>query len=127
MTKVLLHGADSGERLGLVEMPVEAGFGGPPLHTHELWDEGFYVLEGEVTIQTADDVVTATPGMFAFAPRGVAHTFSNRTNTDARILVLFTPAGFERYLAGEIAREDVPVLIAQRTPRTDESRHRESS
>jgi quercetin dioxygenase-like cupin family protein len=98
-------------------MPVEARFGGPPLHTHELWDEGFYVLEGEVTIQAGDDVVKATPGTFAFAPRGVARTFSNRTDTDARILVLFTPAGFERYLAGEIAREQVPDLIAQRARR----------
>jgi len=115
MTKVLLRGDDSEERLALVEMPVEAGFGGPPLHTHELWDEGFYVLEGEVRIQAGEDVVTATPGTFAFAPRGVAHTFSNPTESDARILVVFTPAGFERYLAGEISREAVPVLIAQRT------------
>lgn len=115
MTKVLLRGEDSGERLGLVEMAVDAGFGGPPLHTHELWDEGFYVLEGEVRIQAGAEVVTATPGTFAFAPRGIAHTFSNPTEADARILVMFTPAGFERHLAGEIARDEVPTLIAQRT------------
>lgn len=117
MTKVLLRGEDSGERLGLVEMAVDTGFSGPPLHTHQLWDEGFYVLGGEVSIQVGDDVVTATPGTFAFAPRGVAHTFSNPTGADARILVVFTPAGFERYLAGEIARKHVLVLIAQRTTR----------
>lgn len=117
MTKVLLHSNDSADRLGLVEMDVEAGFAGPPLHTHELWDEGFYVLEGEVTLQAGSNLVTGTPGTFVFAPRSVPHTFSNRTGTDARILVVFTPAGFERFLAGEIAREDVPKLIAARTRR----------
>lgn len=73
--------------------------------------------ECEVRIQAGEEVVTATPGTFAFAPRGVAHTFSNPTKADARILIIFTPAGFKRHLAGEIAREHVPVLIAQRTTR----------
>ena len=52
------------------------GFGGPPLHAHALWDEGFYVLEGEVTFQAGDRILTATPGMFVFAPRNMPHTFA---------------------------------------------------
>lgn len=59
----------SAGRLALVEMAVEVGFAGPPLHMHELWDEGCYVLEGEVTIQAGDQLVTATRGTLAFAPR----------------------------------------------------------
>jgi len=95
---VVLRGEDSGGRLALVEMIVAAGFAGPPLHVHESWDEGFYVLEGEVTIQVGEDVRTATAGMFAFAARETPHTFANRSRKEARILITLTPAGFERYL-----------------------------
>ena len=96
-----MRGEDSGGRLALVEMVVEAGFAGPPKHVHELWDEGFYVLEGELSVQVGDQTFRATRGMFAFAPRTVAHTFANPSEKDARMLVVLTPAGFERYLAGE--------------------------
>ncbi|OLE81751.1 MAG: hypothetical protein AUG06_00485 [Actinobacteria bacterium 13_1_20CM_2_65_11] len=111
--EVLLRGEESGGRLALVEMAVEAGFSGPPLHTHQLWDEGFYVLEGEVTIRSGDKVVTATPGVFAFAPREVPHTFANLGQKDARILVVLTPAGFERYLAGEEDRRLATARVAE--------------
>jgi quercetin dioxygenase-like cupin family protein len=79
-----------------------------------LWDEGFYVLEGEVTVQAGDQLITATPGMFVFAAREVAHTFANLSEEDARILVGFIPAGFERYLAGEVSREEVATLLRER-------------
>lgn len=105
---ILLHGEESGGHLALVEMVVEAGFAGPPLHVHESWDEGFYVLEGEVTIQAGDKLLTATLGMFAFAPRRTPHTFANLSGKDARILIVLTPAGFERHLAGEHADHQAP-------------------
>jgi quercetin dioxygenase-like cupin family protein len=95
---VLLRGEDSGGRLALVEMDIPATFAGPPLHVHEAWDEGFYVLEGEVTVQVSADVMSARPGMFAFAARETPHTFANLSGRRARILITLTPAGFERYL-----------------------------
>ncbi len=48
---VLLRGEDSGGRLAVVDIVVQAGFAGPPLHVHLLWDESFYVIEGEITVQ----------------------------------------------------------------------------
>lgn len=95
---VLLHGDESGERLALVEMDVPAGSDGPPLHVHETWDEGFYVLAGEITFQVGDERLTARPGMFVFAPRETPHTLANLGGTDARMLIVLTPAGFEPYL-----------------------------
>jgi quercetin dioxygenase-like cupin family protein len=115
--RILVHGKDSGERLGLAEMEVQAGFAGPPLHTHASWDEGFYVLAGEMTLRAGAEVVAAKPGTFVFAPRGVPHTFANHTSEDARMLVLFTPAGFERVLAGEIDRTEVEAMIRDRDER----------
>ena len=101
-TDVLLRGEQTEGRLALVEMRLPPGFAGPPLHIHGAWDEGFYVLEGEVTIQIGNRVFVASHGMFAFAPRETPHTFANRSVEEARILVVLTPAGFERYLEGRV-------------------------
>jgi uncharacterized cupin superfamily protein len=94
---VLLRGEESEGRLALVEMDVPPGVGGPPLHVHETWDEGFYVVAGEITFQTGDRRLTARPGMFVFAPRETPHTFANLSGSGARMLLILTPAGFERY------------------------------
>jgi quercetin dioxygenase-like cupin family protein len=94
---VHLRGDQSGGTAALVELAMPAGGSGPPLHVHPQHGEGFYVLEGEMTFQVGDEVVTAATGSFAFAPRGVSHTLANLGERDARILVLCAPAGFESY------------------------------
>jgi quercetin dioxygenase-like cupin family protein len=104
---VLLRGDESGGQLALIEFMVAAGDYGPPLHVHPLHGEGFYVLQGEVTVQVQGEMLTGGPGTFAFAAPGVAHTFANRTEREARLLVLCTPAGFDAYfeqMAADYAR-----------------------
>ncbi len=59
----------------------------PPLHVQAEEDEAFYVLDGEIDFEVDGDVVTATPGTFAFVARGAAHLFRVRTET-ARMLVI---------------------------------------
>src|SRR3954467_6196265 len=49
--------------------------GGVPLHVHHEEDEGFYVLEGSVSITVGDDVVELKAGEHAFAPGGIPHRF----------------------------------------------------
>jgi quercetin dioxygenase-like cupin family protein len=59
----------------------------PPMHVQVDEDEAFYVLEGEIEFEVDGQVVTATPGTFAFVARGAAHLF--RVLTDqARMLVI---------------------------------------
>ena len=41
----------------------------------------------------------------AFAPRDVPHTFANLSGAKARVLIVCTPAGFERYFDRMAARE----------------------
>ena len=94
---VLLRGLDSDGHLALVEMTVSADNGGPPLHVHPTHAEGFYVLEGELTVQVGDTIATAHAGDFVFAPADTAHTFANFSGSHARMLVVCTPAGFETY------------------------------
>jgi hypothetical protein len=46
---------------------------------------------------TAGWLFVARAGAFFFAAPGTPHTFANLAERDARLLVLCTPASFERY------------------------------
>jgi quercetin dioxygenase-like cupin family protein len=97
--RVLLDAAHSDGALGVVEMAFAARGAGPPLHVHPTHGEGFYVLAGEMTFQLGDEIVTAAPGTWAFAPRDTPHTLANRSARPARLLCIFAPGGFERRFA----------------------------
>ena len=93
----VLAGGD-GAPLGLVDM-VEVPAGQmAPLHVHHVEDEGFYVLEGDVTLFLPGSEVTLRPGQFFLAPRDVLHTY-RVGDRPARWLITSTPAGFERFVA----------------------------
>jgi quercetin dioxygenase-like cupin family protein len=102
--RVLLRGAESAGRVAIMDNSVPAGVKGPPLHHHE-FDEAFYVIDGEVTFRLGDELVTRGAGELVFAPGGAQHTFANRSGSDARMLLVCTPAGFERYFQRMTARE----------------------
>jgi quercetin dioxygenase-like cupin family protein len=92
--KVLLRSEESAGAVGVVESHVPPGWEGPPLHHHP-FDEGFYVLEGELTFQLGEELRSATPGDFVFAPADAVHTFANLSDAPARYLIVVTPGGFE--------------------------------
>ena len=70
---------------------------GPPFHTHAHEDECLVVLEGTVRFRLREDLQDAPAGSFVYVPRGVPHTWENAGPTPARMLVLFTPSGMERF------------------------------
>jgi quercetin dioxygenase-like cupin family protein len=94
--RILLSAGENDDALGVVEMSLPAGSQGPPLHVHPTHGEGFYVLAGELTVQVGEDVATAGPGTWAFAPRDIPHTLANHGRTSVRLLCVFAPGGFER-------------------------------
>jgi quercetin dioxygenase-like cupin family protein len=94
---VHLRGEQSAGELAVIEVLVEAGSAGPPLHIHPAHAEGFYMLDGELLVHVHDEVRTARTGEFVFATAGTPHTFANHGDHDARLLLTCTPAGFERY------------------------------
>ena len=73
---MLVRSEESGEAVALVENTVPAGWAGTPLH-HHAFDEAFYVIDGELTFQLGDQVVTRGPGELAFAAGGVHHAVAN--------------------------------------------------
>ena len=70
--------------------------GGPPPHVHSREEEGFYILEGEITILTGDKRIVATAGMFVNMPIGLPHSFKNESETPAKMLITVAPAGLEQ-------------------------------
>src|SRR4051812_37996123 len=108
---------NSGGGLGLVDMiEVPAGHM-PPLHLHRDEDEGFYVLEGEVSIFLPDRRIDLGPGDFALAPRGVPHAY-RVGDAPARWLITSTPGGFERFVsevaaAGEVDPQALTAIAAE--------------
>ena len=115
-------GPDTQDALTVIEAHLPDDLRVPP-HVHHQEDEGFYVLEGELTIVCGEQTWTAGPGSFALLPRNIPHSFSVTGNGQARVLQLSWPAQFERFAAemGEPATEmvlpeprevDVPKLLA---------------
>lgn len=79
---------------GLWEAIVPPG-GGPPPHLHRQEEEGFYIIEGQVTVHVDGEVVIAGPGSFVNMPKGSQHWFRNDTDRPAKMLVLVAPGGME--------------------------------
>ena len=93
--RFLATGEDTGGRYALCEALVPPG-GGPPPHVHSREEEGFYVLDGEITFTVNGERVVAGAGMFANVPVGTPHSFRNEGDRPARMLISVAPAGLEQ-------------------------------
>lgn len=113
----LAEGEDTGRSYALWEAVVPPG-GGPPPHVQSREDEGFYVLEGEITFVADGRKVVARKGTFLNVPRGVVHSFKNETDADARMLLIVAPAGMEKMF--EETGTSVTAPSARPSPPTPE-------
>jgi quercetin dioxygenase-like cupin family protein len=93
--RFLATGEDTNGKYALWEAIVLPG-GGPPPHVHSREEEGFYVLEGEITFTIGDKRLVASAGMFANMPVGTPHSFKNESSKSARMLISVAPAGLEK-------------------------------
>ena len=119
--RFMIPGADTGERLSLVEHPMPPRGLAAPLHRHNREDEYSFVLEGRMGGLLGDEVVEAGPGELVFKPRNEWHTFWNAGDEPCRILEIIAPAGFEHFFeelvdmggALEADPEEVEALAAR--------------
>ncbi len=103
------HGGAS--PMGVLQITGPAG-SQPPPHVHHNEDEGFYILEGGITLYTAEAEVTLGAGEFAVGPMGVPHTY-RAGGAGVRMIVISAPGGFAdfvREMGVAAAREELPVL-----------------
>ena len=92
---ILAASEDANGRFGLMEIVGRKG-AEPPRHVHHRDDEGFYVLEGEITYYVGEETYEAGPGTFVFLPRGVPHSFTFETDV-IRKLAISAPGGLEEH------------------------------
>ena len=93
---ILASGEQTGGSYSLMEelCPKDSG---PPPHYHDQ-DEGFYIIEGEITFVADGRTIKGVSGSFISIPRGTVHSFRVDSDT-ARILNSYAPAGFERTIS----------------------------
>lgn len=92
-----LTGAETNGQFTLVESVAVPEFGPPP-HIHTRQHECFYVLEGEWEFNDNGRTFTAGPGAVVHLPKGQLHTHRAVGATPARALIVYTPAGLERFV-----------------------------
>jgi quercetin dioxygenase-like cupin family protein len=113
---IRLHGHDTGGLLSVVESHDAPG-GGPPPHVHHREDETFQVLKGEYEFEVDGKRLTAREGATVFAPRGLPHAYRCVSQGPGRLMVVITPAGFEKFFEAIGAltpaqQQDIPRVIA---------------
>jgi mannose-6-phosphate isomerase-like protein (cupin superfamily) len=89
-------GKQTGGRYTLVEVLEPEGADGP-LHVHHREDEGFWILQGELTFRIGDATLKVGPGSFIFGPKGVPHSYRVESGP-ARLLYILSPGGFEEFI-----------------------------
>ena len=99
---------DTGGAYSIHDNVIPAGAPGPRPHLHHHHDEAFYVLEGTLTVRIGARTVTAPAGSFVLVPRGVAHQPSNPAAEPVRVLLIFSPAGMDRFFV-EAAERKLPL------------------
>jgi quercetin dioxygenase-like cupin family protein len=102
--RILATSESTDGEYGLVDMIEVAAGDMPPLHVHHTHDEGFLLLEGQLSLFLPDREIALRRGEFVLAPRGIPHTYQVGDSA-ARWLVLSTPAGFDEFVK-EVAALD---------------------
>jgi quercetin dioxygenase-like cupin family protein len=88
--------ADTAGQMTILEITEAPGAEGP-LHVHHREDEGFWILEGDVTFEVGDTTIEAHAGDYVFGPRDIPHRYTVG-DAGCRMLFIFTPGGFENLL-----------------------------
>ena len=108
LAEIKASAADTGGQYTLVEITAPAGLQ-TPLHVHYREDEGFYVLEGSVTIEVGEQTVELGAGQHAFGARDIPHRFTVGPD-GARMIWVLTPTGFEDFIAEVSVPAEAPTV-----------------
>jgi quercetin dioxygenase-like cupin family protein len=110
-TVVKVAGGATEGAVAVAEHVIQGRTLGAPMHTHSREHEILFVTRGTIGVQIGDEVFDAGPGTTVFKPKGIPHTFWNATDSEARFVEVFAPAGLEHYF-----RELEPLVPADGPP-----------
>ena len=108
LAEVKASAADTAGQYTLVEVTAPARLEAP-LHVHYTEDEGFFVLEGNVTMVVGDETVKLAAGQHAFGPRDIPHRFTVGPD-GARMIWVLTPGGFENLIEAASVPAQTPTV-----------------
>ena len=114
LAEIKVTAQQTGGLLSIIEITEPPNAAGP-WHVHHREDEGFWILEGDVTLQIGDETIEAHAGDFALGPRDIPHRYTVG-DAGCRMLFIMTPGGFEQLI------RDMSVPAQSRTlpPPSDE-------
>lgn len=112
---VKVKSEDTGGAYGFLEVILQPQ-GGAPAHTHSKENESFYILEGELEFQIEEQTIVGTPGSFIHIPIGKLHSFTNKTETPVKVLILLTPGGLEEFFAEFGTKVESPLSRPAKNP-----------
>jgi quercetin dioxygenase-like cupin family protein len=93
LAEIKATAADTGGQMTIVEVTEPPG-SEAPLHVHHRDDEGFWILEGDVTFEVGDKTIQASAGDYVFGPRHIPHRFTVG-DAGCRMLFILVPGGIE--------------------------------
>jgi len=93
---VKLSGEDTGNAYSIVELNMPPN-NGPGMHIDTRWDESWYVIEGTFAFCLDGEQIEAVAGNFAYAQKGIPHSFRNIGQTVGKIMMIAVPAGVEKF------------------------------
>ena len=96
LVTVKVNAEDTGGAYSVFEDMIPPG-AGPVPHTHTKEDETIFVLEGELRAWLGGKPYDMNAGDFVHMPRGVQHYFKNVSDEPTRLLLSYTPGGFEQW------------------------------
>jgi quercetin dioxygenase-like cupin family protein len=95
--RILVSGKETNGAFATIDMLIPPG-GGPGPHAHPAIEESFYIIDGEIEVQSESGTYTATQGSFINIPKGgVIHGFKNKTDKTAHLFCTVIPAGLETF------------------------------
>lgn len=114
LAEIKVTAKETGGLLSIIEI-TEPPNAATPLHVHHREDEGFWILEGDVTFEVGGTTIEGNAGDFAFGPRGIPHRYTVG-DAGCRMLYIMTPGGFE-----DLVREmSVPAQSRTLPPASDD-------
>ena len=109
--RFLVSSDESGGSIATMEVRLPP-HSGPDSHIHDGAEEGFYVLEGDLTATVGDQTFEVSAGDFIHIPRGTTHSIKNK-DTNARLLATYSPG----------AEGDIIMKLAQPVTEEEVDRH----
>jgi quercetin dioxygenase-like cupin family protein len=100
--RLLITSDETGGAMSMIETDVAPG-GGPTYHSHSREDETFYVVSGTAEVQIEKEIFQCNAGDRIYGPRNIFHTYRNVGDTDLKMLIVYTPAGFEQSFVDQAA------------------------